>query len=288
LEVGREPARGTVGDQLVVRVDAAPARAPAPHQAQLPVGIPAAVADPTTQVPRATPDGVACERRVGGQRRPDRLAQRRGAALVGVEAQHPVAARLLERELLLGHVARPVAHDHPARVLARDLHRAVAAARIDHDDLVAEGHALQARGDAVGLVAADHDGGEPGHPRTRCTDCTPRTRSISFITALSARRSVTHRSKSWIAVLSSLVATRAPPMLTPVAAIDLVMRASTPGWSTETTRTLIWRGTAVFASHSTSMRRAGSWVKACTQSRACTVTPRPRVTKPTTSSPGSG
>ena len=61
-----------------------------------------------------------------------------------------------------------------------------------------------------------------------------------------------------------------------------------PGRSSERTRILMLRGASASGCQVTSMRRDGSSSKAFGQSATCTVTPRPRVTKPTTSSPGSG
>ena len=79
-------------------------------------------------------------------------------------------------------------------------------------------------------------------------------------------------------------------MLLPCLAIASVTRASTPGRS----RVSMTRVTANIASlrraHSTRISRSGWYSRFCTlgQSTECTDTPRPRVTKPMISSPGSG
>ena len=111
---------------------------------------------------------------------------------------------LFERPVLLRDVAGPLVVQHAGRVLARDLDGAVAAAGVDHHDLVAPREALEAGADVALFVDADHRGRDRrprrsrrvAHARTRSTLSTPRTRSISFITPVSARRSVTQRSNS--------------------------------------------------------------------------------------------
>src|SRR5262249_54799662 len=262
-ELRVEAAERTVGDHPVVGAALDEARPAAPEQAQLPVRVPAAVIDPAAEVVGVAAHLEARERRIGLDRRARRVAQARGAALVGVEVQHPVAGGLRQREVLLVGDPRPVPLQHARRVLARQLERSVAAARVDHDDLVAPGDALETLGDVAFLVLADHQGGQrgPRHARSRSTESTPRTLPISFITAFSERRSATHRSNSWTAVWSSLVWIWAAPMLTPALEIDLVMRASTPGWSTETTRTRIWRGIVDLGSQATAMQRSRSSAK---------------------------
>ena len=50
---------------------------------------------------------------------------------------------------------------------ARDRHRVVGAAAVDHDALVAEREAVQTFGDVAGLVAGDDDGAQARHGRLR-------------------------------------------------------------------------------------------------------------------------
>src|SRR5262249_22156412 len=78
-------------------------------------------------------------------------------ALVGVEVQHPPQPRLLERELLLLAISRPVSDEHALRELPHDVERAVRRVRVDDDDLVAPRDALEAGADVVLLVVANDD-----------------------------------------------------------------------------------------------------------------------------------
>src|SRR3990172_7214809 len=182
-------------------MDARPGGAPAAHPPQLPVRVPAAVVDPAAQVEDVAADLEAHRARVRRDCREDRVAQVRRAALVGVEREHPVARRLLQGEVLLRGVARPVVVDHPGRRLSRELDGAIGAAGIDDRDLVAPAHAREARLDVRCLVLADDGRGDAGtrHARTRSTESTPWMRWISFITALRLFTSATHRSKVWFA-----------------------------------------------------------------------------------------
>src|SRR5882762_6702275 len=83
-------------------------------------------------------------------------AQLRRYALVGVDVEHPLEARLIERELLLLAISGPVAHEDPVGELANDVERAIGRVRVD-DDLVAPRNALEAGADVVLLVEADDD-----------------------------------------------------------------------------------------------------------------------------------
>ena len=79
-------------------------------------------------------------------------------ALVGVDAEHPITGRLVQRPLFLDPIARPVRLEHETRVLASDRHRAVRASAVQHDDLVSQVRdRLQTVPDAVLLVADDDD-----------------------------------------------------------------------------------------------------------------------------------
>src|SRR3982750_3707080 len=96
-----ESADWPLGDHALVYRIVAPPRAAPVEQAGNPVGVALAVRQPAAE------KTVAARKRIRGMRwlargeeRADRLAQRRRQALVGVEAEHPVMARLLHCELL--------------------------------------------------------------------------------------------------------------------------------------------------------------------------------------------
>ena len=77
-------------------------------------------------------------------------------------------------------------------------------------------------------------------------------------------------------------------MFTPSAEILFETAASRPGRSSDTTRTFTLRISPGALSQVTGTRRSGSRWKIFVQSLAWTVTPRPRVMKPSTESPGTG
>src|SRR5438046_1328434 len=88
--------------------------------------------------------------------------ERRGDGLVGVEAQHPVVLRLVDRVLLLLAEAEPFLLHEARAVAPRDFRGAVAASGIDDHDLVGEGEALEAGREDRRGVASDQDGRERG------------------------------------------------------------------------------------------------------------------------------
>ncbi len=88
---------------------------------------------------------------------------------------------------------------------------------------------------------------------------------------------------------SPLVRQLAWAMLTPASLKVCEILASRPGLSPVMTRSETGRFTsAAFASQETSTRRSGSISSTLSQPTVCTVTPRPRVMKPTMASPGTG
>ena len=89
----------------------------------------------------------------------DLVPQRRRNPLVRIERQHPVAGGTVERAIFLRAVSGPVSgHVELYAEAAADLRRAVAAARIDDDDLVRPPHGFDATGDHALIVAHDDDG----------------------------------------------------------------------------------------------------------------------------------
>src|SRR5512134_2988639 len=144
---------------LLVHEVVAPARAQAVEKARAPVGVALAVGEPAAEEAVA-PSHAVHRRRRRGERALDRLRELGRDALVGVEAQHPVVARLLDRELLLAAEAEPFLL-HYARALAlRELRSAIARRRIDDHDLVDEREAVEAWLEDRGGVARDEDGRE--------------------------------------------------------------------------------------------------------------------------------
>src|SRR5512140_279301 len=160
MENGRvEAGGGAANDELLVdgaqRIVAARGAAEEAHVAVGP------------ETPVAEPDAakVVLERqRVGGGIARGKGAQLRGSALVGVDGEDPLAARLRPRELVLAGevVERPL--EEPRSRSLRDLARPVARAAIHHQDLVAEAaHRSDAVGQVALLVLRDDGGGEPRH-----------------------------------------------------------------------------------------------------------------------------
>src|SRR5262249_29802149 len=135
--------------------------AAAPEEAQLPVGPEAAVPDPLPTEEVAPRHAIAVVRPVGIEHAEDLLAQLGGHLLIGVEREDPVAARLGQTEVLLRREAGPGPRDHVVGELARDLHGLVVGERVDHDDLVRPGHALETGAQALLLVQRDHHDREP-------------------------------------------------------------------------------------------------------------------------------
>src|SRR5213076_763902 len=109
-------------------------------------GIAFAVAEPAAEEAVAVLEAVGV---VAAAR--ERLAHRAreplGHALVHVQAQDPVVLRDGDRVLLLATEAQPLLLLHARAVALRDLDGLVGAARIDHEDLVGETDAREARAD---------------------------------------------------------------------------------------------------------------------------------------------
>ena len=222
---------------------------------------------------------------------PQRERERRRERLVGVERDHPVVLGLVEREVLLLDVSGVGPPQHAGAGALREGLAVVAAALVDHDDrLVGPGERIEAALDVVRVVARDHASADGSrHVRRRSTDRIPLIRPISFITAFKLATSFTHRSKVWIALASS----RGRDLRgadVDARGRDRLGHLGEQARAVEAVHAHLDAPAAPSASvsHCTSMRRAGSCSKVFAQSFRCTVTPRPRVTKPITSSPGSG
>ncbi len=151
----------------LVHRDVVEARVAAVEQPQGPVGRPDAVA----HLARADVGAPAQAPGHGGIRERERLecGDELGVDhLVGVDHQHPVVGRELDRALLLAAEAEPVlALDARARGRG-DGQGAVARARVDDQDLVAPGQRRQRAGEMALGVLGDHHRGElrsPAHAR---------------------------------------------------------------------------------------------------------------------------
>ena len=90
-------------------------------------------------------------------RRHDLGGEWRRHPLVGVDREHPIAARERQGDVLLGAEPGPFVGRDLRAATRSDCHGVVGAAAVDHDALVAEGDALQARSDVLRLVPGDDD-----------------------------------------------------------------------------------------------------------------------------------
>ena len=77
-------------------------------------------------------------------------------AFVGVELEHPVAVRMIERDVALGGEAEPWLLDHERPGGSRDLAGTVGRARVHDHQLLSECHAGEAVRQRVLLVVDDH------------------------------------------------------------------------------------------------------------------------------------
>src|SRR5688572_6376657 len=147
----------------------APACIHAVEEARAPVGIALAVREPAAEETVA-PRHAVHRRDRRGERGLDGLGEIGRDVLVGVQAQHPVMARLLDRELLLHAEAEPFLLHHARASALGDLDGAVGRPRVDDYDLVDEGEAVEAGLEHGRGVARDEDRGErrPGRRAQAC------------------------------------------------------------------------------------------------------------------------
>src|SRR5205085_1473219 len=122
---------------------------------------------------------------------------------------------------------------------------------------------------------------------TLSTECTPGICPMARRTSLSCFTSAISTSKVLTAP-SPLARALACTMFTPTSANVSLMRASRPLRSSLITLRFTTRLKSAWMSQATSTRRSGSVSMALRQPCTCTVTPRPRVMKPTMGSPGTG
>src|SRR5947199_10323748 len=107
-----KPAGSSLDQHLLMGVDAAPASLGAAEQPEPIIGIPAAPVPPASEVMHepGNVESVDAGRPVG-ELVLDFRAQLGRYALVGVEVQDPLEPHLIERELLLLAVSRPIADE---------------------------------------------------------------------------------------------------------------------------------------------------------------------------------
>src|SRR3989454_10880315 len=154
--------------------------------------------------------------------------------------------------------------------------------------------ALLAR-DLVAVRDVLDDGGAAGGEQqqqqrsshTRSTECTPGICSMARSTSLSCFTSAISTSNVLTAP-SPLARAFAWTMFTPTSANVSLMRARSPLRSSLITLRFTTRLNSPRTSQATSTRRSGSVSIALRHPCTCTVTPRPRVMKPTIGSPGTG
>ena len=166
LEVSAQALHASADARVLVDLVAAPAAAPAVEQAHQPVRVGVAVAQEAAEIvgdARHRPAGSTGEaRRAQGA---DLVPQLRAQTLIGIQTQHPLVLRAIDRELLLRAVTGPVALDDPGAEGGGAFARAVGGMRVDDQDLVAEAQRAQARLDAVSLVVSNDAGRQAARAR---------------------------------------------------------------------------------------------------------------------------
>src|ERR1700722_10692854 len=95
-------------------------------------------------------------RKAAAPQRLDLTAQRAGDTLVGIQAKHPVMGGVVDGELLLRTVPRPIALNDPGPQGTGKLASRIRRMRVNHHDFVTKAHGPQARLDPVRLVVRDN------------------------------------------------------------------------------------------------------------------------------------
>ena len=129
------------------------------------IRIPAGALDPAAHHVAPARHAIDVAWRISSDQRENLVAHRRGASLVGIEAEDPVACALRDR--LVAQVAEALERDlhHPRAERGGALRRAVGAAGIGHHDLVGPEHARHRGVDLLGFVVGDDIGGDGRHRR---------------------------------------------------------------------------------------------------------------------------
>ena len=134
----------------------------AAEEAELGVGVVAAVTDPAAEKEVAAAEKEGVEGRVGGQEGAELAAELGGELLVGVEREDPEAAALINGGVFLGGEALPRLGVDGGVEGAGDLDGAVGGAGVDDDDLVGELDAGEGAPEIGLLVVRDDGNGEEG------------------------------------------------------------------------------------------------------------------------------
>ena len=123
----------------------------AAEEAQLGVGVEAAVLDPAAEEEIAAADEVGVDRGLVGSRSADLGLELRGELFVGVEREDPGAGALFDGGVLLGGEALPGFGEDVGVEGGGDGEGAVGGAGVDDDDLVGELDAGEGAGEVLPL-----------------------------------------------------------------------------------------------------------------------------------------
>jgi hypothetical protein len=110
----------------------------------------------------------------------DLRAQLVAHALIGIQAQHPVVPRRIDRELLLRAVAGPVALDDARTQAGGEFPGRIMGVRVHDHDLVAEAQRAQACLDAIRLVERDNAGRQATLTRHACSHRTACSNTVEY------------------------------------------------------------------------------------------------------------
>src|SRR5712672_3241340 len=100
--------------------------------------------------PRHGPTGML--RKPATPQHLDLAAQRASDTLVGIQAKHPVVGSVLDGELLLRTVPRPIALNDPGPQRTGNLASRIRRMGVNHNDFVTKADGAQARLDPIRLV----------------------------------------------------------------------------------------------------------------------------------------
>ena len=127
------------------------------EEAQLAIGIEAAVAHPAAQDEIKSRDRVGIERRVAGEQLANLLLRLLGEDFVGIDEEDPVAGAQVERDILLLAVAVEAVIEGLGAKGSGDFDGVVFRSLIDDDNLVGPANALQSARQ-VRLLVHGNDG----------------------------------------------------------------------------------------------------------------------------------
>ena len=159
-EVGFEVPDGAIHLDRFMHEFADPAGFAAVEEANLAVGIPAAMQDPAAQILRQARHGVADVCRAALLDMPDFGFQRLAQAFIGVKGQNPIVGRQFRGDVLLRGVTVPGRFFHARAELAGDFHGAIVRTAVENQNFVAAAQALNHARDVAFLVKGDDRGGD--------------------------------------------------------------------------------------------------------------------------------